>query len=88
MSERSELDDRVELARAAYADRRPRSAAASRAAQEFLPGGSTRSVLDIAPFPLKIATAHGSRLVDLDGHEYVDLLGGIAVNALGHAAAA
>jgi glutamate-1-semialdehyde 2,1-aminomutase len=80
----SELDERVARARAAYADRRPRSAAASRAAAHVLPGGSTRSVLDTAPFPLKVASAHGSRLVDLDGHEYVDLLGDYSAGLLGH----
>ncbi len=83
-----ELDHRVELARAAYADRRPRSAAASLAAAEVLPGGSTRSVLDTAPFPLKIDMAHGNRLVDLDGHEYLDLLGDYSAGLLGHSPAA
>ncbi len=43
---------------------------------------------DMAPFPLKIASAHGSRLVDLDGHEYVDLLGDYSAGLLGHSPAA
>lgn len=37
-----------------------------------------------ARYPLAVARAHGSRLWDVDGKEYVDLLGGIAVAALGH----
>lgn len=37
-----------------------------------------------ARYPLAVARAHGSRLWDIDGKEYVDLLGGIAVAALGH----
>ena len=35
-------------------------------------------------YPLAIARAVGSRLYDLDGREYVDLLSGIAVANLGH----
>ncbi|MBA4358512.1 MAG: aspartate aminotransferase family protein, partial [Desulfovibrio sp.] len=35
-------------------------------------------------YPLAIARAVGSRLFDLDGREYVDLLSGIAVANLGH----
>ena len=32
-----------------------------------------------------LVSGHGARVVDADGKEYVDLLGGIAVNTLGHA---
>jgi len=35
-------------------------------------------------YPLAVAQASGSRLWDLDGREYVDLLAGIAVTNLGH----
>ncbi len=35
-------------------------------------------------YPLAVARAKGSRLWDLDGREYVDLLSGIAVTSLGH----
>ncbi|MDR2696520.1 MAG: aspartate aminotransferase family protein [Deltaproteobacteria bacterium] len=35
-------------------------------------------------YPLTVARAQGSRLWDCDGKEYVDLLAGIAVTALGH----
>ncbi|MGI8645724.1 MAG: acetylornithine transaminase [Nocardioides sp.] len=37
------------------------------------------------PPKLMLARGSGARVWDLDGREYVDLLGGIAVNALGHA---
>ena len=36
-------------------------------------------------YPLAIAKGKGSRLWDVDGKEYIDLLAGIAVTALGHA---
>lgn len=35
--------------------------------------------------PLELVSGHGSTVVDSDGREYLDLLGGIAVNSLGHA---
>lgn len=35
-------------------------------------------------YPVAVAKGKGSRLWDLDGKEYVDLLAGIAVTALGH----
>lgn len=35
-------------------------------------------------YPLSVTRAQGSRLWDLDGREYVDLLSGIAVTSLGH----
>ena len=35
--------------------------------------------------PITLVSGHGATVVDADGREYVDLLAGIAVNALGHA---
>lgn len=35
-------------------------------------------------YPLSVVRGKGSRLWDADGREYIDLLGGIAVTALGH----
>jgi glutamate-1-semialdehyde 2,1-aminomutase len=43
-------------------------------ARRFLPGGETRSVTHYAPFPTVIDSAAGSRLVDVDGNEYLDVL--------------
>jgi acetylornithine aminotransferase len=34
--------------------------------------------------PLSIARGRGARVYDLEGREYIDFVGGIAVNALGH----
>ena len=36
------------------------------------------------PPKLVLARGEGAHVWDVDGNEYVDLLGGIAVNALGH----
>ena len=35
-------------------------------------------------YPLSVIEAQGARLTDIDGREYIDLLGGIAVANLGH----
>lgn len=35
--------------------------------------------------PIELVSGQGSRVTDSDGREYIDLLAGIAVNALGHA---
>ena len=34
--------------------------------------------------PLALAGGHGAVVTDVDGKSYIDLLGGIAVNRLGH----
>lgn len=67
-----------------YSTLRPRSLELWERARAVLPGGSTRSVLDIAPFPFRIDHASGSRIVDVDGHEYVDFLGDYSAGLLGH----
>ena len=71
-------------ARALYAARRPRTSALHDRARAFLPGGNTRSVLYHQPFPLRIARAWEAVLQDVDGHEYVDLLGEYSAGLYGH----
>jgi glutamate-1-semialdehyde 2,1-aminomutase len=67
-----------------YAAKRPRSQELFERASAVMPGGSTRSVLDVRPFPFRVASATGARLVDVDGHEYVDFLGDYSAGLLGH----
>jgi glutamate-1-semialdehyde 2,1-aminomutase len=71
-------------ARERYAAKRPHSQALFEQACRVLPGGSTRSVLDFHPFSFRVAHAQGSRLVDVDGLEYVDFLGDYSAGLLGH----
>ena len=59
------LDDRserLERARDRYAHRRPKSRELFARASAVLPAGSTRSVLDVLPFPFRIARARHARL--------------------------
>jgi glutamate-1-semialdehyde 2,1-aminomutase len=81
----SELADAaITRARQRYADRRPQTQALHEKAREFLPGGNTRSVLYHQPFPLRIDRGWDAILVDVDGHEYVDLLGEYSAGLYGH----
>jgi glutamate-1-semialdehyde 2,1-aminomutase len=80
----SDLTPLLDAARGRYSDRRPLSRELFERASAVLPGGSTRSVLDVAPFAFRIASASGSRITDVDGHEYVDFLGDYSAGLLGH----
>lgn len=53
-------------------------------AWRVMPGGNTRTVLFHGPFPLRVARGWGSRIVDVDGFEYVDLLGEYTAGLYGH----
>jgi glutamate-1-semialdehyde 2,1-aminomutase len=78
------LKKAIEDARARYAAANPRSMAADRDAETFLPGGNTRTVLHFDPFPLTMADGEGAELVDLDGHRYVDFVGEYSAGLFGH----
>ena len=57
-------------------------------AREVMPGGvnsPVRAFGSVGGIPPFMVGAKGAYLTDADGKEYLDLLGGIAVNALGHA---
>lgn len=79
-----EITLRLAAAHARYAAARPFSADLHERAAAVLPNGSTRSVLDMAPFPFRVASATGARLTDVDGHEYIDFLGDFTAGLLGH----
>jgi acetylornithine/N-succinyldiaminopimelate aminotransferase len=78
----------------AFAGAAPRGGV-SRSSTEVAPRGSaTKAVLRdttrllfpvYAPAPVAFSHGEGARLWDLDGREYLDFLGGIAVSSLGHA---
>ena len=67
---------------------RPRSAAAFAAAQAVIPGGvnsPARAFGGVGGSPLFIAKAKGATLTDLDGFDYLDLIGSWGPMILGHA---
>ncbi|GAA2357324.1 aspartate aminotransferase family protein [Streptomyces violaceusniger] len=78
------LDEALEGLFARYARKRPVSERRHADAAAYLPSGTTRSVLDFAPFPFAVEAAWGCRLRDVDGHEYLDYLGDYSVGLAGH----
>lgn len=78
------LESSVSAARERYIARNPASLAQHVEASAALPGGNTRTVLFHEPFPLVMARGAGCRLWDIDGHEYVDLLGEFTAGLYGH----
>ena len=80
----SRFDEALSAAHDRYRLARPLSEELFERALAVLPGGSTRSVLDMRPFPFRIATASGCRMIDVDGHEYIDFLGDYSAGLLGH----
>ena len=76
----SSLADAVHRYRVAH----PRSAELHESARRQFPGGSTRSAIYYAPFPLTWASGNGNRLTDVDGIEYLDLLGEYSAGLYGH----
>lgn len=67
-----------------YVDRNPRSAARHERATTSLPGGNTRSILHVDPFPLAFERGEGAFLQSLDGDRYTDFLGEFTAGLYGH----
>jgi len=78
------IDAALADARARFVAANPKSLAAHVEATAAMPGGNTRSVLFHLPFPLAMARGQGARLWDVDGHQYVDLLGEYTAGLYGH----
>jgi glutamate-1-semialdehyde 2,1-aminomutase len=82
------LIDEIDTAIAKASDRflaaRPKTQALHDRAKAVMPGGNTRTVLYTAPIPLRVASAEGAVITDVDGHSYVDLLGEYSAGLYGH----
>jgi glutamate-1-semialdehyde 2,1-aminomutase len=78
------IDAALEEAKRDYTDRNAKSLEHHGQATGFLPGGNTRTVLYYDPFPIAFARGQGARLWDIDGHEYIDLLGEFTAGIAGH----
>jgi len=74
----------VDEAIQSYVARNPESLRLHEARTRVMPGGNTRSVLHVPPFPLTIVRAEGARIWDADGHEYLDFLGEYTAGLYGH----
>jgi glutamate-1-semialdehyde 2,1-aminomutase len=68
-----------------FVRRQPSSAHLAQAARQHLAGGVTSSWQITAPQPVWLSHGQGSKVYDVDGHEYVDLHGGYGAALAGHA---
>jgi glutamate-1-semialdehyde 2,1-aminomutase len=78
------LETLIEEQEAVLLARQPRSAALADRAVGSLAGGVTSNWQIARPQPVWLSHGEGSKVYDVDGHEYVDLHGGYGVNLAGH----
>jgi glutamate-1-semialdehyde 2,1-aminomutase len=76
--------DHLASLRAGYAACRPQSQNHQVRARHVMPGGNTRSVLHVDPFPIVIARGHADELTDIDGNTYIDCAGEFSAGLYGH----
>ena len=57
-----------------YVANTPKSAAAHARAGQSVVGGNSRAAADWQPHPITVAAAEGTRLTDVDGREYIDMV--------------
>ena len=67
-----------------YRAKHPKSAALWERARRAIPGGITHDIRHLAPFPIYVERAAGTRKWDVDGNEYVDYWMGHGALFLGH----
>jgi glutamate-1-semialdehyde 2,1-aminomutase len=77
------LDETLARVEAQFTAANPLSRARHERACGALPAGHSRQTLYYAPFPLTIARGQGARITDLDGHEYLNLVGDYAAGVYG-----
>ncbi len=81
----SSLDDFITSEERTFVERQPRSRGQSERAGRCLAGGVTSSWQITAPQAVWLSHGSGSRIIDVDGNEYVDLHGGYGAGLAGHA---
>jgi len=79
------LDEIIGEQERIFIDRQPESARLAAQARDALAGGVTSSWQISRPQPVWLSHGRGSKLYDVDGHEYVDMHGGYGVALAGHA---
>jgi glutamate-1-semialdehyde 2,1-aminomutase len=68
-----------------YKARTPRSRDLFERAEKAMPFGVTSSFQAGDPYPIYLVSGKGSRVVDVDGHSYVDFHNGFGTMVVGHA---
>jgi len=75
----------IEAEEATFNERHTASRALTERARRSLAGGVASSWQATDPHPIYVAEGHGSKVVDVDGNEYVDFHNGYGAMAVGHA---
>jgi glutamate-1-semialdehyde 2,1-aminomutase len=75
----------IEAEEATFNERHKHSREMTERARRSLAGGVASSWQDTEPHPIYLAEGHGSKVVDVDGNEYVDFHNGYGAMAVGHA---
>jgi glutamate-1-semialdehyde 2,1-aminomutase len=83
-AEHTAIDTLIAQEEERFLQRQGRSAELYAQAQQVLAGGGTSSWQIARPQMIWLSHGHGSRMVDVDGHEYVDMHGGYGVGVAGH----
>jgi glutamate-1-semialdehyde 2,1-aminomutase len=78
------LDDLIEEQERLFVERQPRSGLLRERARASLAGGVTSNWQISRPQSVWLSHGRGSRVWDVDGHEYVDMHGGYGVGLVGH----
>ena len=79
------VSDLIQAEEERFRKARPRSHELWTEAREVLSRGVPSSFQDAAPHPIFVEHGQGSRVWDVDGHEYVDFHNGFGVMVVGHA---
>jgi glutamate-1-semialdehyde 2,1-aminomutase len=79
------LDDLITVQEKAFLARTGESQRVRAECSDVLPGGVASNWQDAPPGAVWIDRGAGSRIIDVDGTEYVDLHGGFGVGIVGHA---
>ena len=85
MIDRSRLQSLIEAERAQYIDKHPQSLAAFKAADNLF-GRVPMTWMNkwSGGFPMYLASAHGNRITDIDGNDYIDFALGDTGAMAGH----
>jgi glutamate-1-semialdehyde 2,1-aminomutase len=68
-----------------YPDLNSRSAQLYERAKHVLPGGNSRTTIDLKPHPIYVTHAEGSKVHDVDGNIYIDFINNYTSLIHGHA---
>ena len=80
----TDLNKSLAGAEGRFANANPKSRTRHERACALLPAGHSRQTLFYPPFPLTIVGGAGCRNTDLDGHEYLNMVGDYAAGVFGH----